>query len=235
MKSLSMTGYLVSLLLFSTFLYGCPSSGGVEEVLGNVITTYGGEENLKKLNSYSQLWTMDALAKQDRGNDVRYVEQPGKLRVELFYEKNPAEQRIINGEKGYSASQGGGQNEARGPQLSAMKIQRARMYSPLTLKTKIASLTVRDEPGYKVLVLKEGEVTTKYYVNVQTNLIDKVVGILSMGGQNMEFVVEYSDFRTVEGVMVAYKENKFAMGMNTAQNTLKDLRLNVVHKDGFFM
>ncbi len=234
MKSLSLLTCSVFLLVLSAALYGCSGSGSADGVVSAMVKAYGGEENLKKINSYSQLWEMDALAKQDTGNDVRYIEQPGKLRVELFYSKGPAEQRIINNTKGYNSLQGGSQNEAKGPQLSAMKIQRARMYSPLTLKNKVESLTLSKEEGYNILSLKEGEITTNYYVNAETNLIDKVVGSMAMGGQNMEFITEYSDYKAVEGVLVAHKENKFAMGMNTAQNTLKDIRLSVVHKDGSF-
>lgn len=234
MKSLSLFTYSVFLLVLSSVLYGCPGGFSVDGVVSAMVKAYGGEDNLKKINSYSQLWDMDALAKQDTGNDVRYIEQPGKLRVELFYSKGSAEQRIINNDRGYNAVQGGPQNEAKGPQLSAMKIQRARMYTPLTLKNKIKSLSLAKDDGYSILILKEGEITTRYYVNEETNLIDKVVGSLQMGGQNMEFITEYSDYRSVDGVMIAHKENKFAMGMNTAQNTLKDIRLSVVHKDGSF-
>lgn len=240
MKSLSLfcssyvfKSFLLVALSFSIF--SCSSGGGASGVVNSMIEAYGGEENLKQLNSYSQLWVMDALAKQDTGNDVRYIVQPERLRVELFYSKSSAEQRIINGNKGFNSMQGGSKNEAKGPQLSAMKIQRARMYTALTLKLKIESLTHRQEEGYNILSLKEGEITTNYYVNVETNLIDKVVGSMSMGGRNMEFVTEYSDYKEVKGVMIAHKENKFAMGMNTAQNVLQDLRLSETFVDGFFL
>lgn len=240
MKSLSLfySGYVVKgffLIALSVSMFGCSGGGGASGVINAMVEAYGGEENLKKLNSYSQLWNMNALAKQDIGNDVRYVEQPDRLRVELYYTKSSAEQRIINGTKGFSSMQGGAKNEAKGPQLSAMKVQRARMYTALTLKLKIESLTHRQEGGHNILSLKEGEVTTSYYINVDTNLIDKVVGAMSMGGRNMEFVTEYSDYRNIEGVMVAHKENKFAMGMNTAENTLKEIRLSETFVDGFFL
>jgi len=242
MKKFKNFSLLLVLFVLSSVLYGCPGGGGSSTLIDEMIEAYGGEEKLKLLDSYSVLWNMNAIAKSDTGKDVRHVKQPDKLRVELFYDSGNVELRILDGDQGISGIQGQGQQKAAPMQVNAMKIQRARLYTPLVLKSKAEGVTLSEEDGVKVLSIKEGDLVTKYYVNAQTKLIEKSVGILSMGGQSMEFITEYSDYREVKsastpgvaGPIFAHKEVKYAMGMNTAVNTLMDIKFNEPHPDGRF-
>ena len=51
-------------------------------------------------------------------------------------------------------------------------------------------------------------------------------GVLEMGGQTMEFATLYDAFRTVEGILVPFREEHYAMGMNTGSTTLDRVEVN---------
>jgi hypothetical protein len=114
-----------------------------------------------------------------------------------------------------------------------MKLQMMRLYSPLTLKGK-SGISVTEGKGVKLITLKEGTLTSIYHVNSITFRIEKVVGRFDMGGRQMEFQTEYSDFKKVDGVLIHHRENKFAAGMNTAELFLKDIKLSVTHDENVF-
>lgn len=228
-------GLFCMAIALTTVLTGC-GGNPVEESLNKVITEYGGAENLKKLNSHKLMWDMNAVSRGDKGRDIRFVVLPNKLRVELQY-TNSAESRIINGAAGARGSSVA-LSMVSGPPLDAMKLQRMRLYSPLTLLSKKDELVISESGPYTVLTLKEGTLTGNYYINNSTNRIDRFVGEMTMpgapGGAKMEFVTEYSDFEVIEGVLLAKREVKFAGGVNTAVLALSGYKFNAEFAPEFF-
>jgi len=89
-------------------------------------------------------------------------------------------------------------------------------YHPLVLQNKLRNISASEDAKDYILTLKEGSLSAQYFVSKETYLIEKVVGKLSMGGQPMEFVTLYDDYRAIKGVMVPYKEVKYAGSVNTA-------------------
>lgn len=224
-----------TVFLFLTFFFICGVSraASTEDLLNKLVQSYGGEKNLKKLDSWSAVWQIESSAKGETGADTRSISLPGKLRVELKY-ANSSELRIINGDKGYKGFSGSPLLPASGPPLEAMKLQRMRMYTPLTLLKKKKNLTVSEEGGFKVITLKEGGRGTnakhgsgRYFVNPETMRIERFIGRMEMNGQAMEFKTEYSDFKTVDGVALHHKEVKYAGSVNTAVMALKEAKLGV--------
>jgi hypothetical protein len=225
---------LIALSLLVVFMFGCKErTQSVEALLADMITEYGGEENLKKLDSYASLWKIKVQVREQEGKAVNSVQMPDKLRVELIY-PDRTELRVVNGSKGYKGFNGGAAQEVSGPQLDSMKLQLMRLYTPLELKRRMARLQLSEGDGVKLITLKEGELTVVYHVNPTTKRIDKVVGKLDMGGRQMEFVTEYSDYKLVDGVLIHHKENKFAAGTNTAILYLKGLKLGATHNSKIF-
>ncbi len=223
---------LMSIILAVAFISGCGSKDPKDQLLDDMIGAYGGVENLKKLDSYTSVWAMEVRVRPQKGKVVTFVDQSGKLRVELMY-PNRLEKRVLNGSKGYRAYNNDPLTEVSGPKLDSMKLQMMRLYTPLTLKNK-AGATVSEGEGVKYITLKEGVLTSVYHVNAITFRIDKVVGSFKMGSRDMEFQTEYSDFKKVDGVLMHHRENKFAAGMNTAELFLKDVKLSAKHgKDVF--
>jgi hypothetical protein len=222
------------LSVFVCLAPGCKSQlDPVGELFKEMVDEYGGVKNLEKLNSHSSVWDLKALMRGDAGTDTRYVMLPERLRVEFRYSRS-TEFRILNGEEGYSSRNGSPAQSASGPRLDSMKLQLMRRYTPLTLLERKGDLSIGEGDSYKLLTLKDGTLTTRYFVNPQTSRVEKVTGQLEVKGRVMEFLTEYSDFRKVEGVLMPHKEVKYAGGFNTAVLTLKEVRLNEKFEERVF-
>ncbi len=223
---------LMSIIIAVAFISSCGPKDPKDQLFVEMIGAYGGEENLKKLDSYISVWAMEVRVRPQKGKVVSFVDQSGKLRVELMF-PNRLEKRVLNGSKGYKGYNNDPLEEVKGPKLDSMKLQMIRLYSPLTLKGK-SGISVTEGKGVKLITLKEGTLTSIYHVNAITFRIEKVVGRFDMGGRQMEFQTEYSDFKKVDGVLMHHRENKFAAGMNTAELFLKDIKLSVKHGEDVF-
>ena len=200
-----------------------------ETVLEELVAAYGGEENLRQLDNVVQEWDMVTLMSKSHGKDVRHVRIPGVLEVELTYPQK-VERRMLTGDSGRVSFNGGDSFPATDAQRDAMRLQLMRLYSPLVLKDRIDDITLTTEGGLCALTLVEHGVRADYLVNTDTWRIEKVAGTLNMGGGNMRFLTEYSDFEFVEGVLVHRKENKYAGNVNTAVRSLKNIRFGEVEE-----
>lgn len=220
------------LLIFSSTVYS--QSLDLDTVLERVIDSYGGEENLRKLQSQIQEWDMVALMGSRHGSDVRTIRTPDQLKVELTY-PDKKETRIVNGETSYVIYNGAPAKIVVQPQRDAMRLQLMRLYSPLVLRDRLDSLTLTVEGESCVLSLFEHGVRVDYVVNTGKWRIEKVVGTLAINGSEMQFLTEYSDFTIRDGVLIHQRENKFAGGVNTAVLQLREITLDAELKDTSFL
>ena len=184
-------------------------------MLAKLIESYGGEENLRRLDSMVQEWDMVALMGNRHGKDVRSIRIPDRLKVELTY-PDKTEIRILNGEQARVAFNQDLARTANPAQRDAMRLQLMRLYSPLVLRDKSDAISLEIDGEFCALSLLENGVRADYLVNQETWRIEKVVGSLSVNGTQMQFLTEYSDFKMVDGTLVHQKENKFAGGTHTA-------------------
>jgi hypothetical protein len=207
---------------------------GLDEILERVIVAYGGESNLRRLNSQVQEWDIVALSSGSHGTDTRHIRVPDQLKVEVVY-PHKKEARVINGTTGYYLHDGQHLRPASGPQRDAMRLQLMRLYSPLVLKQKFDSLTLSTSEEFVVITLFERGVRVDYLVNPDNWRIEKVVGSLAINRSEMQFVTEYSNFEFRDGVLVHLNENKFAGGTNTAVLELRRITLDAELADSEFM
>jgi outer membrane lipoprotein-sorting protein len=219
-------------LIFSSIVYS--QSLDLDTVLERVIDSYGGDENLRQLDSQIQEWDVVALMGNRHGTDVRAVHTPDQLRVDLTY-PGKSETRIVNGENSYVIYDGAPTKMAVQPQRDAMRLQLMRLYSPLVLRSKLDSLSLEAEGDYYVLTLLEHGVRVDYLVNTDNWRIEKVVGNLAINGTVFQFLTEYSKFTFQDGVLLHQRENKFAGGVNTAVLQLRLLTLGARLPDARFM
>jgi len=217
--------FLVSLLTPSFCAAAQPLDKSA--VLERLITSYGGEENLHKLDNVVQEWEMVALTSKRHGTDVRHINIPGQLQVTLTYPQK-VERRMLAGDDGRVSFNGSEPYPATEHQRDAMRLQLMRLYSPLVLRDKTENVTLTMEGDLCALTLEEHGVQADYLVNLDTWRIEKVAGTLNMGGGGMRFLTEYSDFEFIEGVLVHRKENKYAGNVNTAVLSLKNITFNPV-------
>ena len=115
--------------------------GNAGEILEQVIAAYGGEGNLRKLETMIQEWDMLALRGNRPGDDRRSIDFAGRLRVELTY-PDRQETRILNGDAGIAIFQDEPPAVASDMQRDAMRLQLMRLYSPLALRERVDALGV---------------------------------------------------------------------------------------------
>jgi hypothetical protein len=231
MNILFRTLFVITLLALSN--PASPETLDVDSVLERMIHAYGGEENLRKLNSMTQVWDFVALVRNQHGTDVRKIRMPAQLKVELTY-PDKSETRILDGESSYVIFNEGPATVARLSQNDAMRLQLMRLYSPMVLHDMRESLTLALEDKFCALSLVENGLRVDYLVNMETWNIDKVVGTLSIQGSEMRFLTEYSNFRLHDGVLVHERENKYAGGVNTAVLQLRSVTLDAELNDDSF-
>lgn len=203
------------------------------DVLDRMIATYGGEQNLQKLDSVVQEWELLALMRNQQGTDRRSIRLAGQLKVELVY-PDKLETRVLDGDSAFAVFGDREPAPASDMQHGAMQLQLMRFYSPLKLRERVDSLSLSQGDGYVTLSLEEGPLRTDYVVSTETWHIVKTVGQLAMGGAAMQFVTEYSEFSKVDGVLVHHRENKFVGGMNTAILRLKRIEVDAEFDDEEF-
>jgi len=223
---------LTLLIIFSR--PGLTQDQDVQAVLDQLVQTYGGESNLRKMDSMVQEWDLTALMGNRHGTDTRSIRAPGQLRVDLSYPKK-SETRILNGDSAFVIFEGAGPEAVSGMQRDAMRLQLMRLYSPLMLRDKIDSVSLLEQGGLTALSLVENGVHVHYMVNKENWHIEKVAGSLMMNGNEIQFLTEYSDFTMIEGVLVHQKENKFASGMNTATLELRKITFDASIQDELFL
>ena len=222
---------LLFMLVFSQTSMAQPTD--VQNVLDQLIRSYGGEYNLRKLDNMIQEWDLVALMGNRRGTDTRSVQTPGRLRVDLVY-PGKSETRILDGDMAYVIFDGVTREDVSVPQRDAMRLQLMRLYSPLVLRDKIDSLSLKDEGDLLALSLVENGAHVHYLVNKKNWRIEKVAGMLLINGLEMKFLTEYSEFAVVEGVLVHQRENKFAGEVNTAVLQLRQITLGARLEDNIF-
>ncbi len=207
------TRLFLAIMLFTATLYAKDEPNS-KVVIDRMVIAYGGEQNIKQLNAYEQFWKIETKTTDTNGTDNRMVMMPSSLTTELIY-PNKTEVRILHnnyGTKKFSNKT----IKAQGPMLDAMKLQLMRIYHPLILQSKLNNITASEDANYYILTLKQGSIAAKYFVSKENYLIEKVIGQLQMGGQAMEFVTLYEDYKVQNGVMVPHKEIKYAGSVNTA-------------------
>lgn len=232
MKLLSRTALLLILSIFLNTAYA--QSLELDAVMARVIDSYGGEANLRKLQSQIQKWDMIAVRGHRRGTDVRTIRIPDQLKVELTY-SDGTEIRVFDREKSYVKFNRGPIKAVVEAQRDAMRLQLMRLYSPLFLRDRLDSLTMTIKGGFYILSLFEHGVSIDYVVNAETSRIEKVVGTLPIMGSTMQFLTEYSDFTMRDGVLIHQQEKKYAGGVNTAVLQLREITLDAELEDRSFL
>jgi hypothetical protein len=206
----------------------------LDAILQRLVSSYGGETSLRKLDSQIQVWDIVAIMGNRHGSDIRTIRGPQQLKVELNYH-GKMETRILNGSANYVFFSGAPPQIAVSPQLDAMRLQQMRLYSPLVLRDKIESLSFAMDGETCTLTLFENGVRADYLVNMKNWRIESFVGGLAIKGHEMQFVTQYSNFAFHDGVLMHQVENKFAGGVKTAVLKLRQIMLNAEIEDADFL
>ncbi|MEA2338601.1 MAG: hypothetical protein QOE82_2608 [Thermoanaerobaculia bacterium] len=190
----------------------------LDDVVSNVIKEYGGKAAWAKVTSLRETGTVVPVMRKGDGKLTRTWQGPGKLNVEIVYPTN-TEVRVVDGDHGTRNG-----TEVTGGNLDGMKLQAARLELPMLLDTKHASL--------KDLGVVEGnraiEIPLSATLTLTVSIDTKTWHILRSSGKAapLEFVVDYSDFRRVGGLLFPFAEAGMAQGTPTANTKLDAIVIN---------
>jgi hypothetical protein len=190
----------------------------LDDVVSNVMKEYGGKAAWAKVTSLRETGTVVPLMRKGDGKLTRTWQGPGKLNVEIAYPTN-TEVRIVDGDHGTRNG-----TEVTGGNLDGMKLQAARLELPMLLAIKRASL--------KDLGTKDGiraiEIPLSETLALTVNIDPKTWHILRSTGKasGLEFVVDYSDFRRVDGLLFPFAEAGMAQGTPTANTKIDAIAIN---------
>lgn len=108
--------------------------------------------------------------------------------------------------------------------LDGMRLQAARLALPLLLadrRAEVRDLGLRDGRHILELALTPA-MTLSVEIDPATNRIVRSSG----KGKDIEFATNYSDFRSVDGLLFAFAEENFANGTKTAATALTKVEIN---------
>ncbi len=204
-----------------------------------VISAYGGEQALARVNSVYAKGSIEALMRGDRGISTRYFKRPRKLRAELVYHHS-SETRILNGFRGWRGSDGEPLQEVHGPPYLAMAYQYKYLDLPfgfLEQGYKITYLGRASLHGVPVetfqLTDNEGPVM-RVSVDAVTHLIARVAGSFGFGGRETELAAEFSDYRDVGGIKFPFRITNYGGENKIAETTVTEIRINQDMPDSLF-
>ncbi len=211
---------IIKILLMALLLFSVANAKELnkEQIINKMINSYGGQENLLQLLNYKQTWNIEFMSSDNSGFDKREIIMPYYLRTEIIY-PNKTEIRVLNKNSAIKIFSGK-TTQIKGPMINAVKLQLMRLYSPLVLKSKLDNITLSQNSKQYILELEKSSMKVEYIVSKKTFLIEKTIGRLQMGPQQLEFLTKYEEYKSVNGVMLPHKEIKFVGSLNTAVMTL---------------
>jgi hypothetical protein len=221
--------------IFAVFFYlVCfPTAGlaaeSVEDFVDRVVAAYGGEAVLSRAGTVRQTgWTVSLKRGGATAAVTRLFQRPDKLRVEIAFPGERVEVRILDGPRGWRRGA-----KISGPMHGAMLLQAARIALPLLLleeRAKLEDLGTESGPGGAVLrILRlplQADLALIVAIEVETGHIVHSRGIISAGDRPvMEFATTYADFRSWNGILVAGREEQYAMGRHVGHTLIEKVEI----------
>jgi hypothetical protein len=213
-----------------------PAPSKVGPLVDKVVEAYGGKAALEKYPVLVQEGYVAAHQAADVGRLTRIFERPRRLRVTISYPGSVAEQRILDGPRGWRD----GREVTGTPPQAAMILQAARMELPLSLLAGVDRLvdegTVeRDGKSLRALTLPLGDgLSVTAEIDAGSGRIVRAVARMPGGVGSLEFVTAYSDFRKVSGTWVAFKEENFVQGRHSGTTEILTVEYLVEAPTGAF-
>ncbi len=215
---------------------GAAASPVVRAMVKKVVAAYGGPAALARMARLRQEGTVSStlLHPGPPGRILRFAERPGRLRVEIGYPGRPVEVRVLSGGRGWRSGA-----EVQGPMLAAMILQAARLQLPALLAAagdEVADGGTLAHDGVELRILAVEVmpgVVVEAAVDPGSGRILRSRGTAA-GPVGLEFITVSSDFRTVEGVLVPFREANYANGRSTGDTVLETVAFPAALPPGTF-
>ena len=189
----------------------------VADVTSRVIRAYGGEQSLRSVRGYHASGKQWAMQEATPILVERWFGRPDRLRLELAYPDHH-ETRITDGALGWTGSSIESLDPANPMKLQAMRLQTARLDTPLRLLEHRDEIESRGQDAEGRAVLRvpiDASLYIDYHVDLKTYHITHVT--MGMAGPpSMEFAADYNEFHEIDGLLIAFKEVTYAGGTVTS-------------------
>jgi len=213
-----------------------PSRAEVAALVRRCVAAYGGKDALARAAVTRQEGRVTSLLHPGvDGRIVRGYARPGRLRVEIAFPGSPPEVRVLDGGRGWRNGE-----EVESMRLASMLLQAARLDLPALLlawEEKVEDRGTADVGGtpVRVLALEPAPgIVVEAAIDLRTALVVRSRGSSRDPGMPLEFVTTYGDFRTVGGVVVAFREQNWANGRSTGETVLEKVDFPKALPDGAF-
>jgi hypothetical protein len=193
----------IALAALTLLLPATAHPSDLDVLVAKVVDAYGGSAAWAKVTSIDARGRVVPAMRKGDGAMTRVWRGNDNLRVEIVY-PDKTETRILENGKGTNNGR-----ESNAMELDAMRLQALRMALPRLLTDKRA--TLRQAAPNTIEIAIDG-LAVVAEVDPATGRIVRSTG---RSGE-MAFATNYSDFRTVNGILIPFHEENSAMGMKTA-------------------
>ena len=184
----------------------------LDALVAKVVDAYGGGAAWAKVTRIDESGRVVPTMRSGPGAMTRIWRGNDNLRVEIAY-PDKTETRLLENGKGTNNGR-----ESNAMELDGMRLQAARLALPKLLADKKASLhDLGARDNLRILEIPlDASLSVTAEIDPVTGRIVRSTGRAKSGDRTVEFTTAYSDFRTVNGVLVAFHEENSAMGTKTA-------------------
>jgi len=234
-----MRSLVVALLSAAAFI--APGAGYTADagmLVEKVIEAYGGKSRLSAVAAISAEGRITAFVRGDEGTYRRTLRRDGSLFVDIVYRRS-SERRILQSNKGYRGT-GGKIEQVSGPRLQAMVYQYNELDLPYGLldgscsATELRGDTVNGDAVRVLRCTDRAGNRMEVFVNAENYRIVKCEGIFAVGTESTSLSAEFGDFRTVDGVLLAFRIVNYAGDRKISVTTIDQYLINPSVDDALF-
>jgi CubicO group peptidase (beta-lactamase class C family) len=217
----------------------------VDELMRKTIDAQGGEANLRKITSRVVESDIDLENQGVKATSISYDKAPNMTASETTF---TAVGKNIGSGWEYFNGTGGGEvysfttaETFAGKRLEDIKIS-SDFYAPLDWKANFKNITVKGvlkvngEDAWVVWFEPEKGTPYREYFSTKTFLLLKREGLItsSTSSQSLPYSVVYSDYRTVDGVILPFHVVTDSISNGNVVTTVRSVKQNVPIDDKFF-
>ncbi|TAN54971.1 MAG: hypothetical protein EPN26_06075 [Rhodospirillales bacterium] len=228
--------HVAGLLLLLAMPVLAQPQGDLDRLLQQSLKAYGGEERLSRLSTLRAQGRITVKGQADAGRVERLFQAPDRLSSLTVYGAGTGEKRLLVKDRAWRNGQ-----PASVPEHIAMSLQAARLRLPLLLKENRAHLIdqgLQEKGGRRfygvTLPVSEG-ISLFVAIDAASGLILQTNGTLALAdGTKAEFTTLYGDYRFIEGIAVALREDHYVQGAHTGTTVLEQVEINRPLPSGAF-
>ena len=216
----------------------------IDELMAKTIDALGGEANWRKINSRETKFEVDFENQGVKGYGTSYAKAPNLASTQMTF---TALGKKIGTDFSYFDGTAGGEIVSFAPadiytgkRLEDVK-QESDFYGLVNWKTvKKVEITgtdkVGDEDVYKVVFRPENASEFTYFISQKTFLPLKKTSLVVSGtsSQSLPITQIFSDYRAVDGVMIAFKTLMISPSMGDVIMYFKEVKQNIKIDDKMF-